>query len=846
MNKLLLIDGNSILNRAFYGMAANMLVTKDGTFTNAIYGFLNILEKYLVEDEPSHIAVAFDLKGKTFRHDMYDKYKAGRKGMPPELSMQLPILKEILTAMNIPILEKEGYEADDILGTLSLNASEQMKVTVLTGDKDMLQLVSDKCTVKIPTTSSGQKTVNVFDLQTFIQEYGINPDMFVDVKAIMGDKSDNIPGIKGIGQVGALSLIKEFKSLENIYSNIDSITKPALKDKLEKNKEIAFLSKELSRINKNVPLDDISLDSIKRKSFNNDKLLELFRNLEFNSFIQKFNLDETYNSNEVEEISFIKKDYTDKNQFINKKIFMAYSLDDNLSSIEIITDELEMFVSLGLEADGMLKDALSSADIVVSHYLKELFVYCLNNNIEIPKKYYDTATALYLLDSMRDKYDIDDTYRNLNSKGSADDPVSYKIKYIYEYSEKQLQQTDMVSLFYDVELPLIEVLAFMETTGIKADRQYLLDLSEYFDNELNKTASDIFDLAGMTFNINSPKQLGNVLFEELKLPKSKTNASGGYSTSVDVLEKLKMYPIVDKILYYRTVSKLYSTYAQGLLSAISSDGRIHSKFKQTVTATGRISSTDPNLQNIPIRTEIGRKIRKAFIPEEGFTIVSGDYSQIELRILAHIAQDKNMIKAFLDNEDIHTSTAAKVFSIPLQEVTKEQRYAAKAVNFGIIYGISDYSLSQDINVSVKNAGKYIKDYLEHYSGVKEYMERIVKTAIENGYVKTIYGRRRYLPELSSPKHAVREFGKRVALNAPIQGSAADIMKIAMIKVYNELKTKKLKSRLILQVHDELVIETSIDEIEEVKSILLHNMRDSFELSVPLEIDLSQQNSLLKG
>lgn len=846
MNKLLLIDGNSILNRAFYGMAANMLVTKNGIFTNAIYGFLNILEKYLVEDEPSHIAVAFDLKGKTFRHNMYDKYKAGRKGMPSELSMQLPILKEILSAMNIPILEKEGYEADDILGTLSLAASDQMAVTVLTGDKDMLQLVSDKCTVKIPTTSSGQKTVNVFDLQTFIQEYGINPDMFVDVKAIMGDKSDNIPGIEGIGQVGALSLIKEFKSLENIYSNIDSITKPALKDKLEKNKEIAFLSKELSRINKNVPLDDISLDSIKRKSFNNDKLLELFRNLEFNSFIQKFNLDETYNSNEVEEISFIKKDYTDKNQFINKKIFIAYSLDDNLSSIEIITDELEMFVSLGLEADGMLKDALSSADIVVSHYLKELFVYCLNNNIEIPKKYYDTATALYLLDSMRDKYDIDDTYRNLNSKGSADDPVSYKIKYIYEYSEKQLQQTDMVSLFYDVELPLIEVLAFMETTGIKADRQYLLDLSEYFDNELNKTASDIFDLAGMTFNINSPKQLGNVLFEELKLPKSKTNASGGYSTSVDVLEKLKMYPIVDKILYYRTVSKLYSTYAQGLLSAISSDGRIHSKFKQTVTATGRISSTDPNLQNIPIRTEIGRKIRKAFIPEEGFTIVSGDYSQIELRILAHIAQDKNMIKAFLDNEDIHTSTAAKVFSIPLQEVTKEQRYAAKAVNFGIIYGISDYSLSQDINVSVKNAGKYIKDYLEHYSGVKEYMERIVKTAIENGYVKTIYGRRRYLPELSSPKHSVREFGKRVALNAPIQGSAADIMKIAMIKVYNELKTKKLKSRLILQVHDELVIETSIDEIEEVKSILLHNMRDSFELSVPLEIDLSQQNSLLKG
>ncbi len=846
MKKLLLIDGNSILNRAFYGMASNMLVTKDGLFTNAIYGFLNILEKYLNEDNPTHIAVAFDLKGKTFRHEIYEQYKAGRKGMPTELAVQLPVLKDILNAMNITLIEKEGYEADDILGTLSIRASDDTDVVVLTGDRDMLQLVTDKCTVKIPTVSSGQKTVNMFDIDTFRKEYGIEPSEFIDVKALMGDKSDNIPGVQGIGKVGALNLIKEYKDIDNLYQNIDNIDKPALKEKLIKDKYNAFLSKELAKIDTLVPLDDLKTDNLKIKPFNNQQLLKLFIKLEFNSFIQKFQLEEKdENINETaqqfNEVSDL-KDF-DKT---GSKLFLYYKLDENILEIEIMNEKHQILKAFDKEAYICLKEIFLSDLTIVSHYLKDLFVYCFYNNIKIPDKYYDTATAMYLLDSMKEKYDIDDTYRNHNISGSVNDPKPYKIKYLQKYSENEIKTTDMQSLFYDIELPLVEILAYMEYVGIRADRDYLFELSEYFDNEINITAKKIFDYAGCTFNINSPKQLGIVLFEQLKLPHAKPNSSGGYSTSAEVLEKLKRYPIVEEILYYRTVSKLYSTYAQGLLSAILIDGRIHSKFNQTVTATGRISSTEPNMQNIPVRTEIGRKIRKAFIPEEGYTMISGDYSQIELRILAHIADDENMRNAFLNKEDIHASTAAKVFGVNLADVTKEQRYAAKAVNFGIIYGISDFSLSKDINVPVKKAAKYIEDYLNHYSGVKEYMQKIVRSAMEDGYVSTIYGRRRYIPELSSPKFQIREFGKRVALNAPIQGSAADIIKIAMIRVYKQLKEQNLKSRLILQVHDELVIETHKQEIEQVKEILQQSMEKGFDLSVPLDIEISVQDSLLKG
>lgn len=846
MKKLLLIDGNSILNRAFYGMAANMLVTKDGLFTNAIYGFLNILEKYLNEDNPSHIAVAFDLKGKTFRHEIYSEYKAGRKGMPAELASQMPILKDILHAMNISLIEKEGYEADDILGTLSQYASDDIEVVVLTGDKDMLQLVSERCTVKIPTVISGQKAVNIFNIENFKNEYGIEPSKYVDVKALMGDKSDNIPGVQGIGQIGALNLVKEYGDLDNIYRNIDNITKASLKEKLIKDKDKAFLSKELSKINTSVQFDGFILDSLERKPFSNKTLLDLFIKLEFNSLIQKFNLKEQDDDINKQSLEF-KEIYSFDDLKSNSSIlFLSYKIENNLLDLEIMNENHMIIKTYGEKADYLLENVFSQPMQIVSHYFKDIFVYCFSNNIKIPEKYYDTATALYLLDSMKEKYDIDDTYRNLNSSGTNIDPKSYKIEFLYNYTNSALRATGMESLFWDIELPLIEILAYMEFIGVKADKEYLLKLSEYFDNELNITAKKIFEYAGCTFNINSPKQLGQVLFEKLNLPKAKTNASGGYSTSVDVLEKLKQFPIIEEILYYRTVSKLYSTYAQGLLSSIAIDGRIHSKFNQTVTATGRISSTDPNMQNIPIRTEIGRKIRKAFVPENGYTIVSGDYSQIELRILAHIAKDENMINAFMNHEDIHTATAAKVFGITKEEVTKEQRYAAKAVNFGIIYGISDYSLSQDINVPVKKAAKYIEDYLNHYSGVRDYMHRIINSAIENGYVTTIYGRRRYLPELSSPKFTVREFGKRVALNAPIQGTAADIIKIAMIKVYMQLKQMKLKSRLILQVHDELVIETHNQEIPQVKQLLLDSMENNFNLLVPLDIEISVQDSLLKG
>lgn len=845
MDKLLLVDGNSIINRAFYGMAANMLVTKEGFYTNAIYGFLNILERFINEDQPTHIGVAFDLKGKTFRHEIFDDYKAGRKGMPQELAMQMPVLKDILKAMKIPIFELENYEADDLLGTLALNFSEKDTV-ILTGDRDMLQLVSKNCTVKIPSTAASAKdNVYIYDLKAFEEEFGITPHMFIDVKAIMGDKSDNIPGVRGIGQVGALKLIKEYKTIENIYENLDKITNQSLKNKLIEDRDQAFLSKELAEIKKDAPLGNVSLDSLKLEKADEKNLLDLFIKLEFNSFIQKFNLDKIEDK-EKKTNELVFKESKNLSDFYHKPIYLHTSFYQGQPNISIMNDELDIMDISDLEVNQVLADVFKNGQIIISHYIKELFVYAFKNDIQLPKNFYDTATALYLLDSMKDKYDIDDSYRLYNIDAKQDDPICYKLKYLYQYSKEEIEKNHFNQLFYDIELPLVEVLAYMEFVGIGADKEYLIELSNYFDQELNITAKDIFDYAGETFNINSPKQLGNILFNKLDLPKPKINPSGSYSTSVDVLEKLTDYPIVEKILYYRTISKLNSTYAQGLLSAIEGDMRIHSNFKQTVTATGRISSTEPNLQNIPIRTEIGRKIRKAFVPKEGYTIISGDYSQIELRILAHISQDDNMIDAFLHKQDIHTLTAAKVFNISPEQVGPEERHAAKAVNFGIVYGISDFSLAKDIKTSVKEAGQYIKDYLNFYSGVKKYMQDIVVKAKDLGYVDTLYGRRRYIPELSSPKFAIREFGKRVALNAPIQGSAADIIKIAMVNIYKEIKESGLKSRLILQVHDELVIETHESEVELVRELMERHMKDHFHLSVPLEVEISQQNSLLKG
>lgn len=839
MKKLLLIDGNSILNRAFYGMAANMLITKSGIYTNAIYGFLNILEKYITEDEPTHIAVAFDLKVPTFRHGFYHEYKVGRKGMPPELSIQVPILKDILKAMNITMISKEGYEADDIIGTLSMSSSKNMMSVILTGDRDMLQLISSYCTVKIPTVTSGKKTVNIFTNDVFIEEYGIEPQKLIDVKALMGDKSDNIPGIAGIGEKGALDLIRKYGSLEEIYENIENISKPALKEKLIKDKDNAFLSQKLATIYCDVPIGNIAIDDLVVKELNKEDLIKIFRELEFNSFIDKFGL-RNVKTEDTDIVSDFCMSASDDTLVKDCNVYISYSIIEDVLTLTYMTDENKIYEVSPFESYEILKKIIDGNNHLISHYIKDLLLYCMKSRIKVPKQYYDTATALYLLDSMKDKYELGDIYRNLNANGRDNDPDVYKIKYLYAYTNDSLHKNDMYDLYNDIELPLVEVLASMEYIGIRTDGDYLRTLSEYFNSELTVTTKQIFDFAGESFNVNSPKQLGEILFEKLKLP-----SKGNGSTSVDILEKLKEYPIVDKVLYYRTLSKLNSTYAQGLLSKIDSDGRIHSNFKQTVTATGRISSTEPNLQNIPIRTEIGRRLRKAFIPNEGYTLLSGDYSQIELRVLSHIAQDKNMINAFNHDADIHTITASEVFKTPIDKVTKAQRQAAKAVNFGIIYGISDFSLAKDINVSVSEASKYINDYLEFYSGIRSYMTEIVQKAKTDGFVTTIYGRRRYLPELNSPKFSVREFGKRVALNAPIQGSAADIIKIAMVNIYNALKEGKYRSRLILQVHDELIIETHLDEVDSVKELLIKYMTDHFKLSVPLKIDFSIGNSLLK-
>jgi DNA polymerase-1 len=655
----------------------------------------------------------------------------------------------------------------------------------------------------------------------------------------MGDKSDNIPGIAGIGEVGALDLIRKYGNLENLYENIENISKPALKEKLVKDRDNAFLSQKLSKIYCDVPIVNIAIDDLKVRELNKEDLQKIFRELEFHSFIDKFGLRNLENEDNKTVSDFCISALNDTS-INDSNIYISYSIKDDALSLTYMTDDNRIFEASAFESCEILKKITDGNNRLISHYIKDLLLYCIKNNIGIPKQYFDTATALYLLDSMKDKYDLGDIYRNLNVNGRDNDPDVYKIKFLFTYTKDNLHKNEMYDLYNDIELPLVEVLASMEYIGIKADGDYLRSLSEYFNSELTVTTKEIFDFAGESFNINSPKQLGEILFDKLKLP-----SKGNGSTSVDILEKLREYPIVNKVLYYRTLSKLNSTYAQGLLSKIDSDGRIHSNFKQTVTATGRISSTEPNLQNIPIRTEIGRRLRKAFIPNEGYTLLSGDYSQIELRVLSHIAQDSNMISAFKHDADIHTITASEVFKTPVDKVSKAQRQAAKAVNFGIIYGISDFSLAKDINVSVKEAAQYINDYLEYYSGIRFYMTEIVQKAKADGYVTTIYGRRRYLPELNSPKFSVREFGKRVALNAPIQGSAADIIKIAMVNIYNALKAGKYRSRLILQVHDELIIETHLDEVDAVRELLIKYMTDYFKLSVPLKIDFSIGNSLLK-
>ncbi|NLX63445.1 MAG: DNA polymerase I [Clostridiaceae bacterium] len=880
--KLMIVDGNSILNRAFYALAGPRMLTKaDGTPTNAVYGFINILNKYLEEEDPEYLAVAFDLKAKTFRHNKYEGYKANRKGMPDELAAQLPIVKKVLAAMNIAVTEYEGLEADDLIGIYSRIAEkERLDVSIITGDRDALQLASDKITVIIPSTSKGQTITNRYTPAEIAEKYGVAPEALIEVKALMGDPSDNIPGVKGVGEKTAIELIKQFGTIDRLYENISSITKAKLRKNLENCRDLAFLSRELATIVREKDgIDDIS--GFKRKEYNKKELLAIFKDLEFNSFIKRMGLENPEPEQAADEAiccEVIDNPEPFKNitaQLSNEKLLSLLPIFKKtgrvggmLDIVGIGTKEKYYFASTKTIAENSLLDALKvileSEDItLISYNVKELYTWCLYHNTEIKCQFFDLMVAEYLIDALASSYSIPNLARKYvgieiempkekKNKGKQieleqieDNSVVLlgkaisTFKTIYEKQKAIINQSNQNSLFYDVELPLSLVLGSMEYYGFRVDRQYLEEYGRRLDNRIKSLEQTIYMLAGEEFNINSPKQLGVVLFEKMGL-KAVKKTKTGYSTDADSLnEIIDSHEIIPRILEYRQLTKLKSTYAEGLVKEINPEtGRIHSSFNQTVTATGRISSTEPNLQNIPVRTEVGREIRQAFIPEDDYVFVDADYSQIELRVLAHITGDEVLQNAFKDGMDIHTLTASQVFNVPMRDVTPEMRRSAKAVNFGIIYGIGDFSLAKDIGVTRKEAARYIENYLATYPKIKDYMENIVKFAREKGYVETMFHRVRHIPELKSSNYQIREFGKRVALNTPIQGSAADIIKIAMVKVWRELKKRNLKSRLILQVHDELIVETAIDEIEQVKEIVKTNMESAADLAAPLVADVS--------
>ncbi len=822
------------------------------------------------------MAVAFDLKAPTKRHEMYDKYKANRKGMPNELASQMPILKDILKAMNICIIEKEGYEADDILGTLAKwGQKENLDVTVLTGDRDSFQLIDTNIKVRIPRTKMGKTETEDYTVEKIKEEYGLEPLDLIEVKGLMGDSSDNIPGVPGVGEKTALNLIKEYKNIDGVYENIDK-QKGKLKEKLEQNKELAYLSRTLGTIDINAPIEK-DLNLVKKEEWNNHEVLEIFKKLKFNRFIDRFNLQNIVGgdahiapqlNNTIKYEKNIDKETLQKlkQEILNNKI-MYYYLEDN--SFVIYSSNLNK--SLYINDLNEFKDIFEDEKILKCSYKqKEQFVLLWKNNINAKNLMFDISIAGYILNSNINKYtieylsneylsfDIDeylskegiteeksnqinlfDTINEENNHSDKNYIYAYLIFRLYEVLKDKMSKENSLKLFKEIEMPLVEVLASMQYEGIYIDKNELLQYGGELQAKIDILTKEIYELTGEEFNINSTKQLGEVLFEKLKLT-AKKKTKTGYSTDVDVLEKIKHeHPVIEKILEYRQLQKLNSTYVEGLIPYIDETSRIHSKFHQTVTTTGRISSTDPNLQNIPTRMELGKKLRKVFKPKQGSIYIDADYSQIELRVLAHISQDENMIAAFNNNEDIHTQAASKVFDTPIEEVTKEQRSNAKAVNFGIVYGISDFGLGEQLGVSRKKAKEYIEQYLEKYNGIKEFMANIVEETKEKGFVETLYHRRRYVPELKSNNYMVRQFGGRVAMNTPIQGTAADIMKIAMINVYNKLKEKNLKSKIIVQVHDELLIETALDEKEIVKEILKSEMENVIKLDVPLVAEVSE-------
>ena len=834
--KLMILDGNSIVNRAFYGV--RQLNAPDGTPTNGVYGFLAILRKLLDSEKPEAVCVSFDLKAPTFRHLRYDGYKAQRKGMPEELAVQMPILKDVLDAMGIKRLELEGYEADDILGTVGKKCEALgWDCRIVTGDKDSFQLITDTTHICHVKSRMGQTETKEYTPKLFREEYGFEPVHIVDLKALMGDSSDNIPGVPGVGEKTAMDLVQRYTTVDRIYNELDTLEiKEGVRNKLRDGEESARLSYELATICTEVPIEfspDFCL-------WNNDykpELFGLFKKLGFNKFIEKWGIaegDVPTDDASIERISIIEDASADDiSAAVKAAEYVAVCEKDNFDELDICDGKnvyIAKWALLGEGYDRLLKTVFSADVKKVSHNVKDLMRKLIGENLPLDGFIYDTALAAYLLDATESDYPLERISMGYCGMELSGAEAIWDVK---KATVTKLKELDMEKLFYDIEMPLCEVLAQMEHEGFLVDRKALSEFGESLNGSIESLRNDIWELAGGEFNINSPKQLGDVLFEKLMLPAGKKTKTG-WSTNADVLDKLRgKHPIIEMILDYRMLTKLKSTYADGLLKLIEKDGRIRTNFQMTVTATGRLSSTEPNLQNIPVRKELGSQIRKMFIAAPGKVLVDADYSQIELRLLAHISGDERMQTAFLSGEDIHRVTASQVFNTPLDEVTSLQRSRAKAVNFGIVYGISAWSLSQDIGVFPNEAKAYMDAYLEKYSGVREYMKNIVETAKEQGYVSTLFNRRRALPELNSSNFNTRSFGERVALNMPIQGTAADIMKLAMVNVYKRLKAEMPDAKLLLQVHDELICECPEDEAEKVMAILEEEMNSAVQLSIPL-------------
>lgn len=875
-NTLIIIDGNSIINRAFYALPD--MSNSDGLKTNAIFGFVRMMFKIIEDYQPTHMSVAFDKKAPTFRHKQYADYKAGRKKMPDELGQQLEPLKELLDKFNINRLELAGYEADDIIGTVAkLGEENNFKVYIVTGDKDAIQLASHKTTTLI--TKKGVGEVEEYNYDSVVERYEMTPTQFIDLKGLMGDKSDNIPGVPGVGEKTGIKLLKQYSTIENLIEHTDEL-KGSIKKKIEENKELALMSKELATIITNVPLD-IKLEDLEYGDYNKDDVIEKFKEFGFTSLISKLLEMDGGETSIKEEVNLKVQHLDNVEDFIekakeNKKVIIdvigreGNILDKKVINVFLSLDGEEIYY-INEDELSKIESLLSDSEIKKHGYdLKEDYILLKPYEIELNAMDFDITIAEYLIDSksstsyecsaiamkyLTRKIKSKEDLLGKGAKAKKFDEIDFDelsaytadiintIACVYPKMEEKLKETEMDGLFYHVEMPLVEVLGSMEYIGMKVDKDQLNELKEKFTTIINELENEIFELAGEPFNINSPKQLGVILFEKLGLPVIKKTKTG-YSTNAEVLEKLRdKHEIIDKITDYRQIVKLNSTYVEGLLKIINpKTGRIHSSFNQTITTTGRISSTEPNMQNIPVKTEMGRDIRKVFVADNNCKLVDADYSQVELRVLAHMSGDENMIDAFKHGEDIHSKTASQIFDVDIKDVTSKQRIEAKAINFGIIYGKTDFGLSQDLNIPVPTAKAYIESYFSKYPKIKEFMDNAVETATETGYATTILNRRRYIPEIKASNFIVRNQGKRFAMNAPIQGSAADIIKVAMVNVYNKLKENEMKSKLILQVHDELIVEAVDEELELAEKIVREEMENAQSMDVKLDVDLNTGNS----